>query len=85
MQVQTVQGYFVASDKFIPFETTTIPLRKRTIVTFLDEPAQDALLINDDVEKKLAILNDLNALVDASAHEELPLFERAQLSREINL
>ena len=85
MQVQAIQGYFVEQDRFIPFGSATIPLWKRTIVTFLDEPAQDNVLIDDDIVQRLAALDELNAMVDASIHEEVPTFERAQLHREVDL
>ena len=82
--METYQGYFVEQDKFIPTGAARIPLRRRAIVTILDEPMQDELL-SDDVGQRLRMLDKLNAMVDASAHEEVPLFERADLHREVEL
>ena len=40
---------------------------------------------SNEIEKKLKELDELNAMIDASGHEEVPMFERARLHREVNL
>ena len=39
----------------------------------------------NEIEKRLKELDELNAMVDASGHEEVPMFERARLHRKVNL
>ena len=84
MQIQAVQGYFTDQNKFIPYSDVTIPLWKRSIVTFLDEPAKTNSE-SDDTIRKLAELDILNTMVDASADEELPVFERIKINRGVAL
>jgi hypothetical protein len=76
--VQAFQGYFERG-RFIPFGAVSVPEHKRAIVTILDEAAPD------DVRQRLEELDELVAMVHASIDEEMPLFERARFSREVEL
>ena len=77
MQIQAIQGYFIDQDRFIPLGDCTLPLRKRAIVTILDEPIDE--IAQDDVSHLLKAFDELNAMIDASGHEEMPYFKRACL------
>jgi len=82
--METYQGYFASQDKFVPTGTVRIPLRRRTIVTVLDEPVQDQA-ISDEISQRLRDFEELNAMIDASSDEEVPDFPRADLFREVDL
>ena len=82
--METYQGYFIEQDKFVTTGTVRIPLRRRTIVTVLDEPVQEEI-ISDEISQRLKDFEELNAMIDASAHEEVPEFPRADLYREVDL
>ena len=81
--MQAYEGYFERG-RFVPLGVVKIPERKRTIITVLDEPVHSDAA-SDDVNRRLKALDELDAMVDASADEEVPLFERANLHREVEL
>jgi hypothetical protein len=82
MTMQTFEGYFVEKDKFVPLCDAAIPMRKRAIVTVLDEPAKE-----ESQEDRMAEISELIAFIRANAEEgeEIPELEAINFDREINL
>ncbi len=68
--MQAYEGFFVEQGKFIPLDAAKIPVRKRAIVTILDEPIQD-----DTMTAHLVAIDDFIASIEAS-DEAVPDFER---------
>jgi hypothetical protein len=82
--MQAYQGYF-ENGRFITADTVKIPERRRIILTVLDEPVEDSIVI----KQRKAIKRFIN---DVCACEEplSPVFDeivsqRADLSREVDL
>ena len=81
--METYQGYFIEQDRFIPSGTARIPLRRRTIVTILDEPAL-SVVVSEDVDTKLQELEVIIRAIEIAIDEEMPPVEPIQL-REVAL
>lgn len=79
MQAQAYEGYFDNGRFYTAGRTIPIPDHRRVYITILDETTQD------DVNQRLKELDELNAMIDASADEEVPIFERTRLHREVEL
>lgn len=73
--MESYQGYFVEQDKFVSTTPVRIPLRRRTIVTILDEPVDDNDVtenvdVNESEQDKKAA-NTSETVVSVSVSEEV--------------
>ena len=84
MQAQAYEGYFENGSFYTAGRTMNLPERKRVFIMVLNEPEQYDIA-SHNVSQRLKVLEELNAMVDASADEEVPIFERVRLRREVNL
>jgi len=70
------EGYFENGNFHAFGRIISIPERKRTIITVLDEPYA--------VKERLTSIDDIFALIDSS-DEEVPEFERVKFIREVDI
>ena len=79
MEVQALQGYFVDDVFYQQGQRAKIPNHKMVIINVLDmaiDNEESETTNKENVERRLAQLKDINALIDLSADEAFPFMHR---------